>query len=151
MNMLLSSRPLPIHFIHIGGFALRPSKINSIHIDFDSDNILPELNEKDLAELGKESRPVLLKKEILARNLERHSEVKKEDYETIISGALYNGDLKFKGKSGGHNPNYINCVKLKPHDNFLVLLELAEHKEYFEVIHLFKLGDNSLERMQRKK
>jgi hypothetical protein len=127
------------------------AKIDSVHIDFGRDNILPELNAKDLAELGKTSKPVLLKKEILKRNLKRHPEVNKEDYESILSEALYLSDLKFHGKSSGHNPNYINFVKLKPHNNSLVLLELAEHKENFEVIHLFRLGDNSLERMQNKK
>jgi hypothetical protein len=129
----------------------RQLKIDSIHIDYERDNVLPELNEEDLAELGRESKPVLLKKEILARNLERHPEVKKEDYKTIISGALYCSDIRFKGKADGHDPNYINFVKFEPHNNSLVLLELSEHKDSFEVIHMFRLGDKSLERMQKKK
>jgi hypothetical protein len=143
--------PLETDGIQIMPTNEKGNRIDIVQIDFTRDNVLPELNAEDLAELDKESKPVLLKKEILKRNLKRHPEVNKEDYETILRDALYNSDIKFHGKSCGHSPNYINFVKIRPHNNSLVLLELAEHKESFEVIHLFRLGDNSLERMQSKK
>ena len=46
-------------------------KINSIKINFDRDNILPGLNKEDLADLGKEDKPLLLKKNIILRNEKR--------------------------------------------------------------------------------
>lgn len=128
----------------------RQRKIDSIHIDFESDNMLPELNKEDLAELGKESKPVLLKREVLERNLLQHPEVPREEYDEIIKSALYSSDLRFKGKSERHNQDYVNFVKTVPHQNSLVLLQIAAHKENFEIIHLFKIGDRSLKRMQKR-
>lgn len=128
----------------------RQKQIDNLHIDFDGDNLLPELNPKDLKELDKKSKPVLLKKEIIERNLHEHPEVPQEEYDEIIKGALYDGDLRFKGKSERHNQDYMNFVKTIPHHNSLVLLQLAEHKDNYEIVHLFKVGDKNLERMQKK-
>jgi hypothetical protein len=137
-----------------GGGASSPEekqkKIDSVKIDFDRDNTLPELNPEDLEELGKASKPVLLKKGVIERNLREHAEVSRENYDRIVGEALYSSDLKFKGKSERHNQDYMNFVKVIPHNNSLVLLELAEHKDTFEVVHLFTLGDRSLKRMQKK-
>ena len=41
-------------------------KIASVHIDFDKDNVLPELNDGDLGKIGlKQNKPVLLKRALL--------------------------------------------------------------------------------------
>lgn len=128
----------------------RQSKIDSVHIDFEKDNTLPGLNKKDLDDLGREDKPVLLKKEIIERNLHEHPEVPQEEYGEIIKGALYDGDLRFKGKSERHNQDYMNFVKTIPHSNSLVLLQLAEYKDNYEIVHLFKVGDRNLKRLQKK-
>ena len=40
--------------------------IASVHIDFDKDNVLPELNDGDLGKIGlKQNKPVLLKRALL--------------------------------------------------------------------------------------
>ena len=59
-------------------------KIASVHIDFDKDNILPELNEEDLEKVGaKSNKPVLLKKSIIDRNKLLHDDLTDSDFEKI--------------------------------------------------------------------
>jgi hypothetical protein len=128
----------------------RQKKIDSINIDFEKDNTLPELNSEDLEELGKESKPVLLKKSIIERNVNAHSEVATDQYNKILGNALYNSDLRFKGKTDAHNPDYVNFVKVNPGSNQLVLLEMADRKENYEIVHLFELNDKRLSRLVPK-
>ena len=65
-------------------------KIASVHIDFDRDNILPELNEEDLAKIGAEkNKHVLLKKSVIDRNRVEHSDLTDTDFELILANALY--------------------------------------------------------------
>ncbi|MDR2359941.1 MAG: hypothetical protein LBD85_01495 [Oscillospiraceae bacterium] len=130
--------------------AARQEKIDSVHIDFSRDNILPELNREDLRALGKTSKPVLLKKEVIDRNLARHPEVAPEDYDKIIGQALYNSDLRFRNTSGRYDPNYVNFVKQIAHNNMLVTIQLANYKDNYEIIHLFTVGDRNLSRIKKK-
>ncbi|MDR1439846.1 MAG: DUF1073 domain-containing protein, partial [Clostridiales bacterium] len=125
-------------------------KIDSVKIDFGNDNVLPELNKEDLAELGKPSKPVLLKKTVIDRNIAYHPEVAPRDYARIIGQALYDSDLRFGGDPRKHSDDYINFVKLAPHRNSLTLLELANHKENYEIVHFFEVGDRSLERIKKR-
>ena len=67
--------------------------------------ILPELNEEDLEELGVKSKPVLLKKSIIDRNLSQHPEVSKDDYEMLTATALYNADAIIPGNAEKHEEN----------------------------------------------
>ena len=125
----------------------KQKKIDSIHIDFEKDNILPELNAEDLTELGKDSKPVLLKKVIIERNLLRHPEIDKNEYDYLLGQALYNTPAYFAGLK----ENYINLVcKINDKDNSLVLIEMSENKINFEIIHLIKINDNNLRRMKKR-
>lgn len=56
-------------------------KIASVHIDFDRDNILPELNEEDLPKIYVETnKPVLLKKSIIDRNAVEHADLSDSEF-----------------------------------------------------------------------
>ena len=127
----------------------RQKKIDSINIDFESDNILPELNQEDLSELGKNSKPVLLKKSVINRNLEQHPEVAKTEYNRILGETLYNSDDKFGGKAH-HNPNYINFIKFGEKRGALTLVELADAKENFEIVHIFEPSNKKIQGMRPK-
>ena len=71
-------------------------KIASVHIDFDKDNILPELNDGDLEKVGsKVNKPVLLKKGVIDRNEKRHTDVM-PDTELVLKSALYSPSEVFK-------------------------------------------------------
>ena len=121
-------------------------KINSIKIDFDRDNTLPGLNEEDLIKLGKEDKPVLLKKVIIDRNLLHHPEVPKSEYNFLIGQALYN----YPTIIPGYKENYIHFVcKISDRANSLVLLEMSESKDNYEIVHLFRIKDKNLNRIKR--
>jgi len=125
----------------------KQNKIDSINIDFEHDNILPELNQEDLDELGKKSKPVLLKKIIINRNILRHPEVDKNEYNYLLGQALYNNPSYFPGLKN----NYFNFVtKINDKDNSLVLIEMSETKNNFEIVHLMKINDNNLKRMKKR-
>lgn len=109
-------------------------KINSVKIDFTKDNILPELNEEDLEELGVESKPVLLKKSVVDRNLREHPDVKKEDYNKIIGEALYNPDAVFPANA--EKPYFNFLARLNNEKSSVVLLEVANNKDNYEIVHL---------------
>jgi hypothetical protein len=118
-----------------------------VNIDFEKDNILPELNKEDLEELNKPSKPVLLKKSIIDRNIAIHPELKKDDYNIIIRKSLYEPNLIFSG----HNKNYTNFIS-KLHDtvNSTVLIELSESKSNYEIVHIHKIYDKNLKSMIRR-
>jgi hypothetical protein len=128
----------------------RQRKIESIHIDFDRDNLLPHLNDEDLAELGKVSKPVVLTKKALDRNLGRHKEVPPSAYDHIISQALYDSDDRFGGREI-HDPNYINFVKYEGERALLVTINLSAQKECYEIVHLFETSAKKIEKMKPKK
>ncbi|MCL2045740.1 MAG: phage portal protein [Oscillospiraceae bacterium] len=125
----------------------KQKKIDSISIDFESDNILPGLNKEDLNELGKEDKPVLLKKSIIERNLLRHPDVDASDYARLIGQALYNSDERFGGREH-HNPDYMNFVKYGERRAALTLIELADRKEYYEIVHIFEPSNTSVGKMK---
>ena len=127
----------------------KQKKIASVNINFDSDTVLPGLNSEDLAELGKEDKPVLLKKDVIERNLEKHTEVLREDYNRIIGQALYNSDDRFGGKEH-HNPDYMNFVKYGETKGALTLIELADRKENYEIVHIFEPYNKHIRKMKNK-
>ena len=121
-------------------------KINSVNIDFDSDNTLPGLNKEDLIALGKEDKPVLLKKVIIDRNLLFHPDVQRSEYNFLIGQALYNYPTFFPG----HKDDYMNLVcKIDDKYNSLVLVQMSESKDNYEIIHFFRINDKKLDKMKR--
>jgi hypothetical protein len=125
-------------------------KIDSVQIDFSRDNMLPELNPEDLAKLGVPSKPVLLKKNIIDRNLARHPDVIKEDFATILSKSLYSPDLVVRETNPGKE-NYYHFIKHDSKSNSLVLIELSENKDYHEIVHLYRVDIISLNRLLKNK
>lgn len=118
-----------------------------IKIDFNKDNYLPELNKEDLEELGKEDKPVLLKKNIIDRNRKIHPDILESEYNLLISKALYKPTYIFSG----NNPKYTNFIsKLSDNSNSTVLLEMSNEKDNYEIIHLHKIRDRSLTKMKSR-
>ena len=127
----------------------KQKKIDSVHIDFERDNTLPGLNKEDLVELGKEDKPVLLKKSVIDRNLAQHPEVDPKDYDRIIGQALYNSDEHFGGKAH-HNPNYMNFIKYGEERAALTLVELEDMKDNYEIVHIFEPKNKKVKNMRPK-
>ena len=115
-------------------------KIASVHIDFDKDNILPELEEDTLKAMGvKKSKQVLLKKSIIERNAERHPDVKPEDAERLIGETLYSPQYLFKGNDDKPYYSFAKVMGISDKKGKttygLVLLDVDESKENFEIVH----------------
>ena len=129
-------------------------KIASVHIDFSKDNVLPELNERELTQIGaKRNKKILLKKSVIDRNREAHSDLTDSDFETIVSHALYNPSDVFpanKEKPYYHFPKVIEVnSKGKPYLG-LALLDVDEKKDNFEIVHAHFVRASSYETMKRK-
>ena len=111
--------------------------------------ILPELNEEDLEELGVKSKPVLLKKSIIDRNLSQHPEVSKDDYEMLTATALYNADAIIPGNA--EKPYYNFIARVSDKKSSVVLLEVADNKDNFEIVHLLWAKDKQRRTLERKR
>lgn len=127
----------------------KQKKIDSVKIDFSRDNILPGLNQEDLAALGKEDKPVLLKKDIVTKNLKHHPEVAKEDYDRIVGQSLYNPDGIFPGSSKEPRFNFVS--RIGDDKSTLTLLEMAETKDNYEIINLHWIKDRQRKQKERGK
>lgn len=126
-----------------------------IHIDFDKDNILPKLDDMTVKKLGaKESRNVLLKKTIIDRNFEEHSDLTRDDFEQIIDQALYDDPEVFPANT--QKPNYYHLANIvektskgKPEVG-LVLLDIDAKKDNFEIVHAHYVNKSGLVRAKKK-
>ena len=130
-------------------------KIASVHIDFDKDNILPELNESELEKVGaKTSKPVLFKKSTLYRNVDKHNDVQKEDLSNIIGEALYNPIDVFPANNKKSNYyHFAAFVEVRGKAGLkmgLVLLDIDEKKDYFEIGHVYFVGGHGFEDAKKK-
>ena len=121
-------------------------KMEKVNIDFSKDNILPEINIEDAAELGVEAKPVRLKKTIIDRQETKHPETR-ENANVLIASALYAPDIKIPGKKAG----YMHFIKqLSDENHSLVLLDLQESPEgYFDVVHYFGIDDKNKKRIAK--
>lgn len=123
-------------------------KIASVKIDFTKDNILPELNKEDSDEIGIKSFPIRLKKEIIDRNHNRHSDLSDEESEYIIKQALYNPEVIIPGKG----ENYYHFIaKQEGKNSPLVLLDAEEKDGFLDIVHYFKVRERSRKALEKEK
>ena len=125
-------------------------KVKSVKIDFSRDNVLPELNEEDLSELGKESKVVLVTKRMLDRNKKEHPEISEEEYSYLIAKALYEPDYVFPANE--EKTSYYHFISnVGDNSNSAVILELSDEKYAYETVHLHKLRNRSLRTLLKRK
>lgn len=116
-------------------------KIASVKIEVGKDNVLPELNEKELKEMGlTENKPVLVKKSSIERNMSEHADVKPEDFDFMIGNTLYAPDKIVKGKNPDRSYySFAKRLKISVRNNRplygIVLLDVDKTKDNFEVVH----------------
>lgn len=131
-------------------------KIASVHIDFDRDNILPELNEEDLVKIGVDkNKSVLLKEATIKRNFQAHGEVPLEKAEELISSALYSPTDVFRGNDEKPYYTFAKPMMISQKDGNaiygLVLLDVEEAKNNFEIVHWHWVRARSFETLKKKK
>jgi hypothetical protein len=109
---------------------------------------LPNLADEDLALIGKKQKPVLLKQNIVEKNKNHHPEVDVKEYNDILNSGLYETtDIvqpNFKEK-----PNYYNFIARDKYNN-VVVVEINDNKNNFEIVGLFKTKPEDLIRMTKK-
>lgn len=122
-------------------------KMDSIRIDVERDTTLPNLNPETLAELGRPDKPVLLKKEVVARNALRHADVPLNEAQNLIGEALYNPVHVVRGNS---EKDYINFIGVDRKRNCVVLLDVQDAKDNFEIVHWHYVRPRSARRLVEK-
>lgn len=122
-------------------------KIDSIRIDPDRDNILPNLNPETLEEIGKTDKPVLLKKNIIDRNELKHSDISLEEAQSLIGEALYKPLKVLKGNA---EKDYMNFIGLDKDKHCVVLLDVTENLDNFEIVHWHRINLYGLNKLGRK-
>jgi hypothetical protein len=123
-------------------------KMESVHIDFDKDNYLPELNQSDLDYLRVKSKPVLLKKVIIEKNKTSHPDINEMQSIELIANGLYNANGIFPGNS---EKPYFNFISYLGGDiNAVVLLEIADNKDNFEIVNWYFARKRSRELLEKK-
>lgn len=130
-------------------------KIASVHIDFDKDNVLPELNEEDLAKIGvNKNKPVLLKKNIIDRNAGQHSDLTNQDFQSIIAHALYEPSEIFSANADKPYFHFAKVIEVTSHGKSeigVALLDVDERKNNFEVVHAHFVRERSFRLLKKDK
>ena len=124
-------------------------KIDSLNsIDFSKDNKLPNLNQDTLEQYWFEDKPVLLKKNIVEKNKLNHPDITDDMAREIIGNSLYKPEAILKANKD--KPAYHNFItRLKDDKNSIVLLELSDEKENYEIVNYHYISDDGVDRKKR--
>lgn len=129
-------------------------KIASVHIAFDRDNILPELNEEDLVKVGATvNKPVLLKKSVIDRNAVMHSDLSDSDFSRIILNALYAPSEVFPANKEKAYFHFAKVFEIEGQENQeigVALLDVDDRKTHFEIVHAHWVRQRSYETLKKK-
>ena len=117
-------------------------------IDWTKDNTLPNFPKSFLKKQGLEDKPILLKKNIIEKNKASHPDITEEEAKRIIGNALYKPEVILKAnidKPAYHN--FISRTDDKHSD--LVLLELSDKKENYEIINYHVIKNRQREQKEK--
>ena len=110
--------------------------------------ILPNLNKDTLEQYGFEDKPVLLKKNIIEKNKANHPDITDDMAREIIGNSLYKPEAVLKANKD--KPAYHNFItRLKDDKNSIVLLELSDEKENYEIVNYHYISDDGVDRKKR--
>ena len=125
------------------------TKIDSLKsIDFSRDNKLPNLNKDTLEQYGFEDKPVVLKKNIIEKNKANHPDITDDMAREIIGNSLYKPDAVLKANKD--KPAYHNFItRLQDDKNSIVLLELSDEKDNYEIVNYHYISDDGVNRKEK--
>ena len=109
---------------------------------------LPSLPERTLEKIGKEAKPVLLKKNILEKNRDHHPDLSPEISRKILQKALYESSVFIQDKPSS-KPNYWVLVEVGG-KNSLVTIEISETKDAHEIVGWRFAKEKSLEQIKKR-
>lgn len=114
-------------------------------IDWTKDNTLPNFPKSFLDEYGLEDKPILLKKNIIEKNKLNHPDITEEEAIRIIGNALYKPETILKANP--NKPTYHNFIsRTDDKHSDIVLLELSDEKENYEVINYHIINNPARDR-----
>lgn len=108
---------------------------------------LPRLNPSDLFKLGKEDKPVILKKNIIEKNKNNHPEVDISEYGKILTDTLVDTSEIIQAQPQ-KKPNYYTFIN--DNQNDVSVVELSENKDNYEVINFFKVNKRRIDEYRKK-
>ncbi len=108
---------------------------------------LPRLNKGDLRKLGKEDKPVVLKKNIIEKNKRNHPEVDVSEYDKILIDTLINTSEIIQVQPQ-QKPNYYTFINEGRND--VSVVELSENKDNYEVVNFFKVNKKRIDEYRKK-
>ena len=119
-------------------------------IDWEKDNTLPNFPKSFLEEYDLKDKPILLKKSVIERNFnQRHNDIDKEKAIQIFGNALYKTDDIFYGRED--RPNYYNFIHYTDDGHSdLVLVDIEETKENYEIVHFYKMNKKGQRRLEKQ-
>lgn len=108
---------------------------------------LPRLNPSDLFKLGKEDKPVVLKKNIIEKNKNNHPEVDISEYGKILTDTLVDTSEIIQVQPQ-KKPNYYTFINNNQND--VSVVELSENKDNYEVVNFFKVNKKRIDEYRKK-
>lgn len=126
----------------------------TLSIDFERDNYLPPLNKKELTEIGlKDNKKVLLKKAVIDRNALRHPDITKDNFSQILTAALYSPSEIFLANDEKPYYHFAKIMEIKSQNSSdigLVLLDVDNKKDNFEIVHVHYVNIDGYRRLKNK-
>lgn len=111
---------------------------------------MPSLSKLVLEKYGLKDKPILLKKNIINRNRIQHSDISDSDAVRILGNALYKTEVVLKGNNNKYAyHNFITRTDDEHSD--LVLVELSDEKEHYEIVHYFVVRNKSRKELEKIK
>ena len=96
---------------------------------------------------GLEDKPILLKKNIIEKNKASHPDISEEEAKRIIGNALYKPEVILKANRD--KPAYHNFIsRTDDKHSDLVLLELSDKKENYEIVNYHVIRDKDRNRKE---
>ena len=120
-----------------------------VNIDFTKDNYLPRLNKEDLRELNKKDKPVIASKRMLDRNKKVHPDIAEEEYNILLTNGLYTPQYILPANQ--NKLSYFHFIgNIEDNKNSGVIGKLSETKENYEIVHIQKLRNKSVNKIRRR-
>ena len=112
---------------------------------------LPKLPDAVDEAIGANGKPVIIKRNIFARNAQRHGDLSPENSREILREALYNPSLYGQNQKAKKPYNWVLInVPDANGNNRVVLLEVNHHKDNVEIVHWHYVDERGLEKIRRQ-
>lgn len=118
------------------------------NINFNTDNIFPKFTEKNINNINNllkqnnitnigidDNKPIVFKQKAISRNLDKHKELKKENYLFLLNAALYNTVEINNGKKAGYI-ELLGDIDEKHYSS--VVIDTEDEKNILAIVHVHK-------------